>query len=293
MSKIKIITDSPCDIPKTLETELDIQIIPIPIAIDDKSYLERVDFTTEEFYKILSDCTRLPVTAHITVIQYCDYIKAAYKEGFEDVIIVTINSKGSNGYSAALMAKDMFFEENPEANDKFRVHIVDSLTYTMGYGFPVIEAAKKIKRGAKVDEVLAYLNDWFSCSEIYFAPYSLEFVKKSGRVSVAAAFVGELIGLRPIISFVNGDVNITEKVRGDKSVIPAIVNTTAKRIIPQTPYCVVYGEIEEYGKQLAEDLTKKLGYPPEHLYKAGAIIALNAGTKIVGVIIKGQRRENI
>lgn len=290
MAKIKIMTDSPCDIPKQLEQELDIEIISIPITIDDKSYLERVDFTAEEFYKILNASERLPVTAHITNLQYSEYIKRAYESGYEHLIIVCINSKGSNTYNSALMGRDMFFEENPEAKDKFRVHVIDSLTYTMGYGYPVIEAAKKIKKGAPIDEILAYLNDWFACSEIYFAPYSLDFVKKSGRVSVAAAFVGEIIGLRPIISFINGDVSITQKVRGEKSIIPAIADIAVKRIIPHTPYCVVYGEVEEYGKQLADELTKRLGYPPEHLYNAGAIIALNAGTKIAGVIIKGGRK---
>lgn len=290
MAKIKIMVDSPCDIPKKDEEELDIRVLPVPITIDDKSYLERVDFTTEEFYKILDESERLPVTSQITAPQYLEYISEYYEKGYTDLIIVCINSKGSNIYNSALMGKDMFFEENSDAQGKFAVHVIDSLTYTMGYGFPVIEAAKKIKRGADIDEVLAYLNDWFACSEVFFAPYSLKFVKKSGRVSVAAAFMGELVGLRPIISFIDGDVNISQKVRGDKSIIPAITEIAATRMIPKTPYCIVHGKVAQHGEQLAAELTKRLGYPPEYIYGAGASISLNAGTEIVGVIFKGNRK---
>ena len=81
------------------------------------------------------------------------------------------------------MAKEQFFEECPEAQGKFQIHVVDSLTYTAGYGYCVVEAPKKARKGCTSDEILAYLNDWFSCVEIYFAPYSLEQVKRSGRVS--------------------------------------------------------------------------------------------------------------
>lgn len=292
MAKIKLMTDSPCDIPEHLEKEYDIKVLSVPITINDKSYLERIDFTPQEFYKILNDSKdKLPVTSHITNIQYSEYIKEVFDEGYEDLVIVCINSKGSNTYNSALMGKDMFFEQHPEAVDNFRVHVIDSLSYTMGYGFPVVEAAKKVQRGANINEILSYLNDWFACLEIYFAPYTLEFVKKSGRVSVAAAFVGELLGLRPIISFDQGEVKITEKIRGDSNIIPTLTRITTHQIIPQTPYCVVHGEDEQCGKDLAEALTKALGYPPEHIYNAGASIALNAGTKIVGVILKGMRKK--
>lgn len=291
MSKIKIITDSASDIPKELEQELDIKILSFPITVDDKSYLERIDFTYDEFYEILHQSQRIPVTSHIINLQFVEEFKAAFDEGCSDVILVTINSKGSNTFSAANMGKDMFFDEYPEAKDKINIYVIDSLNYTLAYGYPVIEAAKKAKKGVSAKEIAAYLNDWFCSTEIYFAPYTLEFVKKSGRVSCAAAFVGELIGLRPIISIIDGETKIVEKVRGDKSIIPAILKHASQHMIPETPYCVVCGENPQHGDELKQALTKKFGYEPEYCEKIGAAIALNAGPDVVAVILKGARRR--
>ncbi|MDF2566781.1 MAG: domain protein DegV family, partial [Oscillospiraceae bacterium] len=170
MQKIKIITDSACDIPKEYEKELDIQIIPFSIAVDDKSYLERVDFTNQEFYDILESSPRIPVTAHITSVQFNEIFEKSYRDGYTDVILITINSKGSNTYDAALIGKDLFYQENQEAFSKINIHIIDSLNYTLAYGYPVIEAAKKVQKGASSDEIVAFLEDWFASVEIYFAP---------------------------------------------------------------------------------------------------------------------------
>ena len=76
------------------------------------------------------------------------------------------------------------------------------------------------------------------------------------------------------------------KVRGDKNVIPEIVKLTLDEMIPQTPYCIVYGDTKEYADDLAAQLTKKLGYPPAEMYQIGAAIAINAGPTVVGAIFK-------
>ena len=223
MRKIKIVTDSACDIPKELEERYGIRILPFSIAVGDESYTERKDFTNEEFYQILATSPRLPTTSQYTPMQFLDVYEEIWKEGYTDLIYVSINSKGSATHGNSLMAKKEFFEAHPEAEEHFGIHVVDSRSYTIAYGYPVVEAAKKAEKGASPEEIVAYLEDWFSCCRIYFAPYSLEFVKKSGRVSCAAAFVGELMGLKPIISFVDGESKTVAKVRGDKAVIPAIL----------------------------------------------------------------------
>ena len=130
------------------------------------------------------------------------------------------------------------------------------------------------------------MEDWFSCCRIYFAPYSLEFVKKSGRVSCAAAFVGELMGLKPIISFVDGESKTVAKVRGDKAVIPAILKLAKERMIPHTPYCIIGGSVQEYIDEMDAESRKLFGYGSSMTATAGAAISINAGHRIIGIIIK-------
>ena len=215
MRRIKILTDSACDISAEHEETLDIRVLGFPIIVDGKDYIERETLSNEEFYEMLATSKELPVTSQISSFRFVEAYKEIFESGYAEVICVTISSTGSNTYNSALLAKDNFYDENPQAIDKFKIHVVDSLTYTAGYGYAVIEAAKKAKKGCSSDEIIAFLKDWFSCVEIYFSPYSLEQVKRSGRVSCAAAFMGELLGLRPLIQMVDGTSNTLEKIRGN------------------------------------------------------------------------------
>lgn len=291
MRKIKIVTDSACDIPKELEERYGILILPFTIIVGDQACLEREDFTNQEFYQILATSPKIPSTAQYTSMQFLEAYEAVWAEGYTDLIYTAINSKGSATHGNALMAREEFFEQHPEAKGEFDIYVVDSRCYTIGYGYPVVEAAKKAQKGASPAEILAYLEDWFASCRIYFAPYSLEFVRKSGRVGCAAAFVGELVGLKPIITFEDGESKTVSKVRGDRAVIPALVKLAKERMIPHTPYCIVGGSSAERLEEMDAEARKVLGYPPSMSTTVGAAISINAGHNVVGIIIKEKPQQ--
>ena len=292
MQKIKIMSDSACDISLEHEKEFNIDILCFPVTIDGVGYMERETLTNFEFYEHLKTCNDQPATSQITSFRFVEHFKKVYEQGYKELIYVSISSTGSNTYNASLMARDTFFEENPDAKDKFKIHIIDSLIYTAGYGYPLIEAAKKAKKGVSSDEILAYLNDWFSCVQIYFAPYTLEQVKRSGRVSCAAAFVGELLGLRPLIRFKDGKSEVMEKIRGNKNIIPKIVDIVTKKMIPQTPYVVIQGSVPQHAEDLSAMMTKKIGYPPEMISYVGSAVANNCGAEVVAIAFKANREAD-
>lgn len=95
---IKIITDSAADIPKSEAEPLGIQMLPIPITVDGKTYLEGIDFTSEEYYKILAASKAIPTTAQITVIQFAEAFAKALEEGYDHIICVTITATASAAY---------------------------------------------------------------------------------------------------------------------------------------------------------------------------------------------------
>ena len=289
MQRIKILTDSACDIPFGKDTELGILIKGFCVTVDGKSYIERRDFNNVQFYKMLEEAREFPKTAQITAYEFHETYKELCAEGYTDVIHVTISSTGSGTYNNALLARDEFYEDN--GDKKMKIHIVDSLNYTGVYGYPVIQAAMKVQKGAKVDEILSFLEDWFSSAEVLFSAYTLEYTKRSGRISAAAAFAGELLGLRPIIRISDGVSHVIEKVRGDKNIIPKLIDITMKTMIPHTPYLVMRGCPEEPAEELAKALTKKLGYPPEYFCDVGASVASNCGPRVTGVVLKTAKRR--
>ncbi len=282
---IKLITDSASDIPASLEKELDINVLSFPIAVDGKSYMDRVDFDNETFYKMQIEAEKIPTHAQITQIRFVEAFEEAVAEGYDEIICVIINAKGSGTFLAAQMAKNEFDEAHKD--DGYRVTVLDSTTYTMVYGYAVVEAAKMAKKGVSYDEIVAFIQDWCKTAEVYFAPYSLEFVKKSGRVSCAAAFAGELLGLRPIFTFIDGEAKTIAKVRGDKNVIPKLVEIAKERRIPQTPYFTLRGSLPDRADELDGLMEKAMGQESYGSFYIGATISINAGPNLVAIVVKG------
>ena len=97
------------------------------------------------------------------------------------------------------------------------------------------------------------------------------------------------MGLRPIMRIHDHEIKTHTKVRGDKAVIPKIIELAADEIIPKTPYCIVYGSDIKARDELAKAITKKLGYPPSEFFQIGAAIAINAGPAVAGVIFKSRK----
>ena len=192
MNQTLIVTDSASDVPAELEARYGIRILPFSIVVDGKSYVERKDFTPAEFYQMMLSAHDLPTHAQITPMEFVEVYRQAEEDGYQSVIYISINSHGSGTFNSARVAIDTYKEENPES--KLQVYCVDSLSYTLGYGYMAVEAAKKAEKGTPAPEIVQYCEDWAKKSTIYFTPFTLEYVRKSGRVSCAAAFVGGLMG---------------------------------------------------------------------------------------------------
>lgn len=291
VQKIKFIADTASDIPDDLLLEYDIDMPSVPITIDGKGYYERRSFTIPEFYRILSRTKEIPKTSRVPVEDYQNCYYRAYQQGFTDIINVTINAGGSGTNASAHMAAELFYAEYAEAKDKINIHIIDSRTYTMAYGYPVVESAKMARAGKSVKDILDYLEDFFSCLEIYLACFTLEYAKKSGRINAAAAFVGDVLGLRPIISMIDGETKIVERVRGEKMLLTQLLRYFDQHHNPADPFAIAAcGDVSEYGLLLQEALQKKLGREVP-LYYAGASIVINSGPKIVAIICRGKKRR--
>ena len=291
VQRIKILTDSACDVTREQEIDLDIKIMSFPVTVGDVGYRERVDFTNEQFYEMMDHSDTIPTTAQVTSFEFLEAYKEIYSEGYTHVIHVTISSTGSNTHNAALMARDSFFEENPNARGKLTIAVLDSLNYTGVYGYPVTQAAQKAQKGVPAEEIIAYLEDWFASGLVLFVPYTLEYVKKSGRVSTAAAFVGEVLGLRPLIKIADGVSSTLDKIRGDKNILPKLMEAALAEMVPHTPYVIIKGSMDDQPNELAALMTKKLGYPPADFCQIGAAVACNAGHKVAGLVIKGKNRR--
>ncbi|MDE6849169.1 MAG: DegV family protein [Ruminococcus sp.] len=290
MSKIMIVTDSCCDLEKKTIEELGITVLPFTLTLGDESFREIFDKSTQEVYEMMFHTDEIPKHSQISPVTFEETYKELYEQGYTDIISVSINSQGSGTYNNSIIGKNDFFENNPDAKGKIRIFNLDSKCYTIFYGYPIMEAVKKIRKGAEAEDIVAYFEEWFDVCAIYAVPYNLKYARKSGRISAAAAFAGELLGLKPIIEFADNGTKTIDKIRGEKNIVSKLVDCVEKRMTPQTPYIIIHGQDMTLAKEVEKELSKKVGRKAEMFNPIGAVVASNIGPNLVAVLIRRKEK---
>ena len=236
---------------------------------------------------MLPEGDEIPTTAQIPPFEFLDAIKAAYKDDVTDLIIVTINGKGSSTNNSAQLARQMFYNDMPDC--KMKITVVDSGTYSHCYGYPVVQAAKLAKDGKPAEIILNFLDDWFSRVEVYFTVFDLKYAKKSGRIGGAAAIAGELLGIKPIMCLTGGDSVTAQKVRGIPKAMEALCSVAAERISPDKTYILLHGknDAKDFAKLAKEALKEKSADTAQ----IGPCIVVNAGPEVIGIAFLGEKRD--
>ena len=287
MKKFVVLTDSACDLPQEQADQHHIDILCFKLALDGEGYTERVDFTPEEFSEMLRKTDSMPTTSQITQYEFLDKFEEYARDGVEEVLYVSINSTGSSTNANAHAAAAQFREDHPESS--MRIEIVDSHSYSVTYGIELCAAAQKLADGVTMDDVVAYLNDRFARLELVLTAYTLKVIRRSGRVSAAAAIAGDLLGIRPIFTLIDGVSQVVKKVRGDKQVLSAMVTHCKSRMTPGTPYYVGVTN-HKYEAEYAAALEKSIGYPPKQIFHLGSAVCSNTGPEAVGILFEGEKR---
>ena len=286
MSKILFVTDSASDISVEHEKELGIRVLNYKVTLDDKEYISRTDLDNKAFYSLLANSDGIPKTAQITPFQFEDLYKEYYEQGYTDIIQILINAEASATYQNSVLALQSFYEENPQAKSKMTVYTIEGRSYTGAYGYAVVEAARMAQAGKSVDEIRAFVGDWLLHSRIYAGLFTLKYAARSGRISSVTAFVGEALGMKPIMRICDHGITTKDKVRGERAIVPFIAKKVQSEIRAGSPYMIVYGENEEDRDRMAAAAEAALGYPPVDSYQIGPIIAAHAGPRVVGIIFK-------
>lgn len=291
MSKIGFLTDSCSDIPQELADKYGIEVVGFPINLDGKEYIERRDMTNSEFYEMMRNSEAVPTTAAITQLQWCEIYQRYETEGYTDLVHLVMNGGGSSTYNNALKAVEMFDEECP--GHTLRVRVLDSHTYSMPYGWYFCECARKVRNGGELNACVDELLRKLDCVEICLAAYSLRQMKKSGRVSAAAAVVGDLLGIRPIISLNDGVSKVESKVRGDAAVPAAMVKWVQGRVdnVKDMPYMVAYTSSTAKRDELVKLCRKTFGHPPMFVFQLGGVVSANTGPDAVAIVFEGRPRH--
>ena len=207
----KIISDGGCDFTKAEAEKHNVGVVPFYITFDGETFLkEGVDITTDDFFKrLISDKSLHPKTSQPSPQDYIDMYTPYLKAG-RDIISLTISSKLSGSYASATLAADMLKEDFPERT----VTIIDSLNVCIGQGLILHEIIKMRDAGYNLAETVKIVHKIIKTTHVYVTLDTLEYLKRGGRVGPTTAFVGGILGLRPILQVENGQVSQLDNVRG-------------------------------------------------------------------------------
>lgn len=291
MVKFRVYTDAAADISGEQRQRYGIRVLPIPVTMGEKTFQSGVDLENDAFYSMMEAYDGIPVTSQITPYAFEEMYAQELADGTQALLVFLINSKGSATYANAVSTRDRFYAENPDAKEKMRIYLLDGASYTGGYGYAAILAAQQLEMGAPVDEVVTKAEEQLKKQRIYFGLYSLRYAGKSGRIPSAAVFVGEALGIKPIMQVWDHAITTVGKARGEKKLMKEIVKMTSEDMEPNTPYSVVYGKETADRDELAAEMEKKVGYPPVYQFQIGPAVAINAGPRVVGTIFEISKKK--
>lgn len=269
---VQIITDSASDITQERAAELGITVLPLKTIFGNEVYQDGVDLSHEAFFQKLVETDVMPTTSQIPPVEYEEAFQAV-KEAGDSAVCITLSSKLSGSYQSAVIAGEEY---------QGVVEVVDSLNVCMGEQVLVRRAIQLRDQGSSAQEIAECLNREKSNVRLIALLDTLEYLKKGGRISSAAAFAGTLLSIKPVVSIEQGEVVVVGKARGSKNGHNLLTQMVEKEggIDFERPYVLGYtGLSDELLRKYIEDSRKLYEDQTEYLPVStiGSTIGTHAG----------------
>lgn len=279
--QVKIIADSTCDLPEEIIDELDIDIVPLYVIMNDVSYKDGIEITTDKLIEWSDRTKKTPMTSAPSVE---DYIKVftPYVEKKRDVVFIGISSDLSATCQNALFAVNSV--------DKGNIKVVDSRNVSIGMGFLVIKAARLARRGKSAEEIVCELEKYIPKISSSFIFDNLEFLKRGGRCSAAKMIASSALKIRPRIDAVEGNLIPVDKFRGSlQKSVKKFCESVFKNIENiDSELCFIGTTKDEHGllDKICEEIKSKGFFKEVLMAKAGCIITSHSGPNTYGIVLE-------
>ncbi|MFD1780000.1 DegV family protein [Fredinandcohnia salidurans] len=274
--KTAIVTDSTAYIPLELREKLNIHMIPLSVVFGNESYREEVDITAEAFYDELKARKELPTTSQPPTGEFVELFEKLSKEN-DAIISIHLSSGISGTYQGSVTAGEMV--------EGVKVYSFDSEISCIVQGFYALEAAELTNEGKSADEIVARLEEMKQTMRAYFMVDDLTNLQRGGRLSGAAAFVGSLLQVKPILNFEDKVIVPFEKIRTRKKALNRVFelfDEDASKGVPMRA-ALIHANIEEEAKQLKAEVEKKYPHVEFLLSYFGPVIGTHLGEGAIGL----------
>lgn len=283
---VRIMTDFAADLPADFIKEHDIKVIPFYINVGEESILADINYTPQMFYELMKTSKELPKTSQCPP-SFIEDIFRTLSENGEPVIYASLSANASGVVTTATMIANRLIEE--EGMD---ITIIDSKSFSLGIGKPVMEAVLMAEEGASKEEIVSFLTETYERDRVYFVVDDLTTLRRGGRIKATTAVIGDLLDIKPILYSNDGLVEVYAKVRGGKKAISKIVDEVVENMDnPEEGEIIVLdAEAEEKADIMVKMLEKKVNPKKISRYPVGPVISCHAGLGVMGIYFKHKKK---
>ena len=283
MRSVKIITDSASDIPFELFEKYDISMLPMGVVVGEKTYLDRVDLDAPAFYKMMRED---PESLPKTVMPSVEMIEAQFEKNlntFEHQIYVCISSKGSGTYNVASMIKN---EIEDRLGRPSNITIIDSMSFSVGYGIAVREMSRLAYEGAGYDTVMEAYRRIMDSMNVYMVVDDLKHLQRGGRINPSVAFVGGMLGIKPLLTIKDGIIDSYGKERGKRRAMEKLIDISVENIKKpdETNVWIVHTDALSDAETMKSMFLERIKPKEVLIIEFGACIGSHTGRGLVGIV---------
>jgi DegV family protein with EDD domain len=274
VSGVRIVTDSAADLPAPIAASHGIEIVPLSVRFGSQSYLSGVELSTDEFWTKLRSSSDAPSTAAPSAGDFQTRYEKLRGDGATGIVSLHLSSKLSATYQSAEVAAR-------EISD-IPVEVVDTLAVTAGTGLMAVYAAERAAAGAGTVEIADELRAMASRVHLYGVIDTLEYLRRGGRIGGAAALLGTMLKVKPVIGLENGVVEPVDRVRTRAKALEHLVGIVRQHADRIDRFVVVSGEAPDTDQFLSM-LDGVVPVTRDDVWPFGPIVGAHSGPGVIGV----------
>ena len=285
MSNIMLVSDTSCDLPDSLISKFHITRIPFYVSFDAENYAKEIfELSLSDFYTKMRQEKVFPKTSLPAINDYLEVFTPLVKEG-KSIICVCLSSYFSGSYNSAVNARELILENYKDA----KIEIINSLNATGGQGLLVTEIGRMIEADLGFEQIIDITHALIEEARIFFYVDTLDYLQHGGRIGKAAALLGTMLNVKPIIYLEKGQLYPIGKVRGKKKAVARVTELIKDYVGDhQNDYQYICGHADSLNdaQTLFESLQSTISADTyADFFFIGTTIGVNTGPDTCGICV--------
>ena len=265
-----MVTDSTADLPKEWRDQYDIEVVPLKVLFGTETFRDGVDIDNEEFFRKLSTATKLPTTSAPSPGEFAEVYERLAKD-HDGCISIHIGAQLSATAEAARVGA--------QSVEGFKVNVIDSESVT----FPIAFLCRVAAQCESLDQATEAVQQRVSKCRVLALLDTLKYLEMGGRMSRAAAVVGTMLNVKPLLLVADREIKPVERVRTRARAIPRMIEYF-RGDLPVEHVAVVHAQAADEAEQIAAGLRKELPGQEIPIGQIGSVLGTHTGPKALGLV---------